>query len=78
MFDDIVHVVEISDCKDADIKVNKLLQDGWKLINVLNKGTSEAMDIHYILGANQELIDKDNNNGSALEDFLNTLDKSLR
>lgn len=58
-FEDIVYVEKIANYHSED-EVNEYLSRGWKLINVCQFGTTEAMDIAYILGANKEIAKREN------------------
>lgn len=59
MNEKIVKIQENRDNNHGEDIVNSLLAKGWSFISACQVGTAEAMDIVYVVGATQEVLDKE-------------------
>lgn len=71
MYDSIYRIREISDSQNGVETVNSLLSKGWIFISACQVGTTESMDIVYVIGATKEVFESTIRNApTALEDLL--------
>lgn len=59
MNDKIVKILEIRNDAHGEDEVNSLLEKGWTFISACQVGNSEHMDIVYVVGATEEVLNKE-------------------
>lgn len=73
MSEKIVKIREIRDDNNGEEIVNSLLAKVWTFISACQVGTSEAMDIVYVVGATEDVLSKDSPSTGKLKEILNEL-----
>ena len=74
MNDSIYKIREISDRQNGVGTVNSLLSKGWIFISACQVGTTEAMDIVYVIGATKEVFEATSKKATKLENLIADLD----
>ena len=75
--DKIVKIMEIRDNSHGADTVNDLLGKGWTFLSACQVGTSESMDIVYVVGATKDVLEKSKNDAAARSSVLQDTLKEL-
>lgn len=70
MLDSIYKIREISDTDNGVKTVNSLLAKGWTFISACQVGTTESMDIVYVVGATKEVFEATSQKETTLENLI--------
>lgn len=77
MSNKICKIKEIRDDKHGSEIVNGLLEKGWTFISACQVGSSEKMDIVYVVGATKEVLDSMDSSTGNLSETIAKIESEL-